>query len=131
MYPADIGFITFFYSSETMFYCQYHSYRLRSGCHCSSGINHNHISYCVFIMDKCIFCFTPSSIAMCLLLALSVILLYTISFIHGAEGEPQIFEVGPNSNSTIRNSTYENSSLGMAAYIEKRLSPICCNILLS
>jgi hypothetical protein len=63
-------------------------------------------------MDKFIFCFTPSSIAMCLFLALSLILLYPISFIPGAGGEPQIF--GPNPNSTIKNSTYENSSLGIS-----------------
>jgi hypothetical protein len=68
----------------------------------------NHKQSCVFIMDKCIFCFTPLSIAMCLFLALLLILLYPISFIHGAGSEPQI------SNSTIKNSTYENSSLGIS-----------------
>jgi len=68
----------------------------------------------MFIMDKSIFCFASSSIAMCLFLALLVILLYPISFIPGAGGEPQIFEVGPNSISTIKNSTYENSSLGIS-----------------
>ncbi|MGH9985572.1 MAG: PsbP-related protein [Nitrososphaeraceae archaeon] len=47
-------------------------------------------------------------------MALSVIVLYPVSIIHDAEGEPQIFEVGLNSTPTIKNLTYENSSLGIS-----------------
>jgi hypothetical protein len=49
----------------------------------------------------------------CLFLFLSVTVLYSISIIPDAEAEPQIFEVGLDSNSTIKNLSYENSTLGI------------------
>lgn len=52
-------------------------------------------------------------ITVCLFLSLSVIVLYSISIIPDTGAEPQIFEVGLNSTSTIKNSTYENSTLGI------------------
>jgi hypothetical protein len=68
----------------------------------------------MFIMDKSIFCFASSSIAMCRFLALSVIVLYPVSIIRDAGSEPQIYEIGLNSTPTIKNSTYENSNLGIS-----------------
>lgn len=49
----------------------------------------------------------------CLFLFLSVTVLYYISIIPDAEAQPQIFEVGLDSNSTIKNLSYENSTLGI------------------
>lgn len=49
----------------------------------------------------------------CLFLFLSVTVLYSISIIPDAEAQPQIFEVGLDSNSTIKNLSYENSTLGI------------------
>ncbi|MGH9975665.1 MAG: hypothetical protein ACRD8Z_07495, partial [Nitrososphaeraceae archaeon] len=48
-----------------------------------------------------------------LFLSLPVIVLYSISILPDAGAEPQIFEVSLNSTSTIKNSTYENSTLGI------------------
>ena len=50
---------------------------------------------------------------MCLILSLSVGVLYHIGIIPDSEGKSQIFEVDLNSTSTINNSTYVNSSLGI------------------
>lgn len=50
---------------------------------------------------------------MCLFLTLSLIGLYFTGIIPDAGAEPRIFEVGLNSTSTIKNSTYENSTLGI------------------
>ncbi|MGH9926768.1 MAG: PsbP-related protein [Nitrososphaeraceae archaeon] len=47
-------------------------------------------------------------------MSLSVGVLYHIGIISDLEGESQIFEVGLNSTSTVKNSTYENSSLGIS-----------------
>jgi hypothetical protein len=48
-----------------------------------------------------------------LFLSLTVIVLYSISIIPDAGAELRIFEVGFNSTSTIKNLTYENSTLGI------------------
>jgi PsbP len=52
-------------------------------------------------------------ITVCLFLSLSANGLYFTSTIPDAGAEPRIFIVGLNSTSTIRNSTYENSTLGI------------------
>jgi len=67
----------------------------------------------LFDMYKSIFCFTTSNITVCLILSLSVGVLYYIGIIPDSEGKSQIFEVDLNSTSTINNSTYVNSSLGI------------------
>ena len=77
-------------------------------------LNSNHKESCVLIMYKNVFCFTSSNITICLFLALSVTVLCPVSIIRDSGGEPQIFEVGPNSTPQIKNSTYENSSLGIS-----------------
>lgn len=67
-------------------------------------------------MYKSTFCFTPSNIITVYLsssLSLSAFLLYTISIIADAGGESGIYETGVDHASTIKNSTYENSSLGI------------------
>jgi hypothetical protein len=64
-------------------------------------------------MYKSIFCFITSNITVYLILSLSVGVLYHIDIIPDSEGKSQIFEVDLNSTSTIKNSTYENSSLGI------------------
>lgn len=48
-----------------------------------------------------------------LFLSLTVIVLYSISIIPDVGAELRIFEVGFNSTSTIKNLTYENSTLGI------------------
>jgi hypothetical protein len=45
---------------------------------------------------------------------MSVTVLCPVSIIRDSGGEPQIFEEGPNSTPQIKNSTYENSSLGIS-----------------
>jgi hypothetical protein len=67
-------------------------------------------------MYKSTFCFTPSniiSVYLFLSLSLSAILLYPISIIPDAGGKSRIYEVGIDYTSIIKNSTYENSSLGI------------------
>jgi len=77
-------------------------------------LNSNHKQSYALIMYSSAFYFTSSNITVCLFLALSVIVLYPVSIIRDAEGGPQIFEVGLNSTPTIKNSTYENTSLGIS-----------------
>lgn len=49
----------------------------------------------------------------CFIWSLPIIVLYSISIIPDTEAEPRIFEEGLNSTSTVKNSTYENSTLGI------------------
>ena len=59
-----------------------------------------------------------------LLLSLPIILLCSISIIPNAVAELQVFEVGLNSTSAIKNSTYENSSLGIRIEYPANWKPI-------